>query len=205
MYILVNDQKIEITATPKVQRFNSDGHLLLTVFIPKDGKTADEMDALCDYIAENAPVIGVYDGNDEKVQSLEGFKLQPTFHRSKDGATWELSIENSSELEYQYGLLRDRTASLEQSNAEQAKVIDEQAKAITEQATVINNQAKAIDDQAAVIENLNQQLLMVQLAAAELYEQSMAVEEPVEEPTEEPAEEVTEETTEPEAAESEAE
>lgn len=171
MYILVNEQKIEITSQT-VKRYNSDGHLLLTVLLPKESKTADEMDALCDYIAENAPVIAVYDENDEKVQSMEGFKLQPIFNRSKDGVSWELNIENASELEYQYGLLRDRTASLEQANADQAKVIS---------------------DQAAVIENLNTQLLMVQLAAAELYEKSLE------------AEEVTEETTEPEAAESEAE
>lgn len=62
-------------------------------------------------------------------------------------------------------------------------------------------------DQAAVIEDLNTQLLMVQLAAAELYEQSRAAEEPATEATEN-LEEVTEEpaeSTEPEAAGSEVE
>lgn len=171
MYILkVNDQQLEIKHYT-VQRFTNDGHLLLTASIQKDSKTGNEMDALCDYIQDNAPVIAVYDKNDEKVQSLEGFRLKPIYGRSTDGATWELSIENSSELEYQYGLLRDRTAALEQENA----------------ALRAANEA-----QATVVADLNLQLLMVQMAAAELYEQSRAAEEPVE-------------STEPEAAESEGE
>lgn len=185
MYILVNERKIEITYK-NVQRFNYDGHVLLTVRIPKESMTADQVDELCDYIKENAPAIEVYDANDEKVQTLTGFKVKPTFKRSEDGATWELNIENGSEMEFQYGLLKDRADALEKANAALVK---------------------ANNDQAAVIENLNMQLLMVQLAAAELYEKSQAAEAPAEDVTEEPATESTEEpeeTTEPEAAESEA-
>lgn len=65
---------------------------------------------------------------------------------------------------------------------------------LTEQEQIETLQ-RANAEQAAVIADLNQQLLMVQLAAAELYEQSRAAE-----TTEEPVE-----TTEPEAAESEGE
>lgn len=170
MYILVNEQKIEITYK-NVQRFNYDGHVLLTVRIPKESMTADQVDQLCDYIKANAPTIEVYDDNDEKVQTLTGFEIKPIFKRSDDGLTWELNIENKSEMGFQYGLLLDRAEALEKENAAKDQVIR---------------------DQAAAIENLNMQLLMVQLAAAELYEKSQAAEEPVE-------------TTEPETAESEAE
>lgn len=45
---------------------------------------------------------------------------------------------------------------------------------------VVEDQAAVIKDMAAMIENLNNQLLMVQLAAAELYEQSLPAEIPEE-------------------------
>lgn len=183
MYILVNEQKIEITYK-NVQRFNYDGHVLLTVRIPKESMTADQVDELCDYIKASAPTIEVYDENDEKVQTLTGFEIKPIFKRSEDGLTWELNIENKSEMGFQYGLLLDRAEALEKDNAAKDQLIR---------------------DQAAAIDNLNMQLLMVQLAAAELYEQSMAAAAPSEEPATESTEEPVEETTEPEAAESEGE
>ena len=60
---------------------------------------------------------------------------------------------------------------------------------------LVNNQATLINDQAAAIENLSQQLLVVQLAAAELYEKSLEAE-TTEEIKEEPAEETIEKETE---------
>lgn len=175
MYILVNEQQIEITSK-KVQRFNNDGHLLLTVSIVKENITANELDELCDYIKENAPTIAVYDDNGEKVETLTGFRLKARFGRNEAGTAWKLEIENSSELEYQYGLLLDRAEALEK---------------------LTTDQAATIERQNATIDSLNQQLLVVQLAAADLYEQSLAAESTEEnteesEPEDEPAETETE-------------
>ena len=181
MYILVNEKQIEITSH-KVKRFTNDGHLLLTVFIPKENMTGNGMDALCDDIEENAPAITVYESDGEIVQTMTGFKIKPTFRRTEDGTAWELNIENASELEYQYGRLQDRAAALEKLNKEQAQLISKQA---------------------AAIDNLNSQLLVVQLAAAELYEKSLQAE-ATEETTEEPAEESTVEEVEESTEESEA-
>lgn len=175
MHILVNDQQIAIISK-SVKRFNSDGHLLLTVFITKTEKTGNELDELCDYINANAPDIFVCDNSGAKEETLTGFRLKARFGRNEDGTAWKLEIENSSELEYQYGRLLDRAEALE---------------------TLAKEQAETIQTQTAFIENLNQQLLVVQMAAADLYEKNMAAESLEEnidesEPVEEPAEPETE-------------
>lgn len=165
MYVLVNEQRIDIKSY-KVKRINTDGHLLLTVFIAKETKTGNELDELCDYIELATPKLFVYDDASEKVETLTGFRLKARFGRNEDGTAWKLEIENSSELEYQYGLLLDRAEALENQNKEQAATIQ---------------------TQAATISSLNQQLLVLQLAAADLYEKNLkvdATETPVEETTE---------------------
>lgn len=175
MYILVNEQQIEIK-DKKVNRSSSDGRVILTVYIPKQNITADELDVLCDYIKDNEPKIVIYDDDGEKVETLTGFKLKARFARNEDGTVWNLIIENRSELEYQYGLLLDRAEALEKLTTDQAAIIERQN---------------------ATIDSLNQQLLVVQLAAADLYEQSLAAESTEEnteesEPEDEPAETETE-------------
>lgn len=159
MYILINEQKIEITSK-SVKRFNNDGHLLLTVVIPKENISAGDLDTLVTEIKENAPTIEVYE-NEEVVQTLTGFKLTPVFALSKDGLSWELSIENSSELEYQYGRLKDRADALEKSNTEQALVIADQAKTITAQGSAITAQASKILEQDKIIELQAEELTLL--------------------------------------------
>ncbi len=151
MYILVNEKQIEITSK-SVRRFNNDGRLLLSVVIPKENISAGDLDILVTEIKESAPTIEVYE-NEEVVQTLTGFKLTPVFALSKDGLSWELSIENSSELEYQYGLLKDRADALEKANADQALVIADQAKTITAQGSVLTAQANRILEQDELIAN----------------------------------------------------
>lgn len=149
MYILINEQSITITKH-KVVRSTIDGHLTLTVWIPTENITPDDLFILCTTIEETAPTIKVYE-NEDVVETLTGFKLYPVFALSKDRTSWELSIENSSELEYQYGLLKQRADDLEKANASQALVIKSQGTTIAEQAQKIESQAQTIADQTTEI------------------------------------------------------
>lgn len=145
MNILVNEQSINVTKH-KVVRNPSDGRVTLTVWIPKENISAGDLDTLCNTIEETAPTIRVTE-NEEVVQTLTGFKLYPVFGLAKDRITWELVIENGSELEYQYGLLKQRADDLEKANASQALLIESQGATIAEQTETINNQAIAIYNQ----------------------------------------------------------
>lgn len=136
MHILVNEQSIEITKH-NIVRTTIDGHLTLTAFIPKDNISANDLVTLCTEIEANAPTITVYE-NEEVVQILTGFKLYPVFALSKDHTSWELTIENSSELEFQYGLLKQRADNLEKANADQAQKIESQDQIIA--TLTLNNQ-----------------------------------------------------------------
>lgn len=156
MNLQINNTNIEITSK-NVRRFNNDGRLLLTVTIPKENISAGDLDILCSEIEANAPVIKIYE-NEEIVQTLTGFRVSPIFSLSKDRTSWELSIENSSELEYQYGLLKDRADALEKANADQARVIESQGASIAEQTETIHNQGTAIIAQASKILEQDEQI-----------------------------------------------
>ena len=149
--ILINEQSIDIIDY-SVQRSRLDGHLTLTVKVPMENISAGDLVTLVNYIKTDAPAIVVYE-DDKAVQTLTGFKLTPFFALAKDGLTWELSIENSSELEFQYGLLKQRADNLERLNADQALVIASQGEQITLQNEVIRNQEQRISDQDILIES----------------------------------------------------
>lgn len=156
--ILVNDQSIDITSY-SVKRVKIDGRLLLTAIIPKENISAGDLDTLCSEIEANAPTIGIYDTDlEETVQTLTGFKLTPVFALSKDRTAWELSIENSSELEYQYGLLKQRADDLEKANASQALTIASQGETIEAQNETIHSQGTAIIAQASKILEQDEQI-----------------------------------------------
>lgn len=155
MYILINEQQIGVVDKPTVTRSKYDGTDTFKAIIPKENLTAAEIEELCAYIRENAPVIELYD-NDEKVQTFDGFSLYPVYAPSKDNTVWYLTIENESELKYQYGLLKDRAEKLEKENATLTQTVQTQTQALTEHANVINAQGETIMAQAEQVATLNE-------------------------------------------------
>lgn len=143
--IVINNQSIGITDY-NIRRLKIDGRDILTVTIPKENISAGDLDILCSEIEANAPVITVTEDG-ETVQTLTGFRLHPIFGLCSDRISWELKIENESELAFQYGLLKQRADDLEKANADQALVIASQGATIAEQTETINNQAIAIYNQ----------------------------------------------------------
>lgn len=126
MYILINGTRFEISDYG-VQRNKITGQLVLTVTMPKESATAVQMDELCTTIKETAPDIVVYNDNDEVVQTLKGFALEPVFGLTKNG-TWELVVENKSELEYQYQMLVEENEALKA----QTQTLEEQNMFLTD-------------------------------------------------------------------------
>lgn len=109
MHILINETQIAIT-NYVVNRNRITGQLVLTVTIPKENLTAVEIDELRTNIKNNAPTITVYNDNNEVVQTLTGFALEPNYGTKDD--SWELTVENKSELEYQYQKLIEENEAL---------------------------------------------------------------------------------------------
>ena len=137
MYILINEQQIGVVKMPTVTRSTMDGHLTFKAVIPKENLTATEIAELHAYIKANGPVIEFYNDNAEKVQTFEGFNLYPIYSPNREDTAWELTIENESELKYQYGLLKNRAETLEKQNAELTSAVNSHANVITEQYATI--------------------------------------------------------------------
>ncbi len=156
--IVINNQSIGITDY-NVRRLKIDGRDILTVTIPKENISAGDLDILCSEIEANAPVITVTE-DEETVQTLTGFRLHPIFGLCSDRTSWELKIENESELAFQYGLLKQRADDLEKANADQARVIESQGATIAEQTETIHNQGTAIIAQAEQIANQEEQIAL---------------------------------------------
>lgn len=121
MHILVGETRVDII-NYGVQRDRITGRLILTVTMLKENITATELDTLCTTIKDTAPEIIVYGDDGEMVQKLVGFALMPVFGLTKNG-TWEVVVENKSELEYQYqtlleenAVLKAQTQTLEEQN-----------------------------------------------------------------------------------------
>ena len=126
MFILINETRHEINEYG-VQRNKITGQLVLTVKMPKESATAVQMDELCTLLKETAPDIVVYNDNEEVVQTLKGFALEPVFGLTKFG-TWELIVENKSELEYQYQMLVEENEALKA----QTQTLEEQNMFLTD-------------------------------------------------------------------------
>lgn len=125
MHILINEKQIAIT-NYVVNRNRITGQLVLTVTIPKENLTAVEIDELRAEIKNNAPAITVYNDNNEVVQTLTGFALEPNY--GTKGESWELTVENKSELEYQYQKLVEENEALKTTT----QTLEEQNTVLTE-------------------------------------------------------------------------
>ena len=125
MHILINEKQIAITSYV-VNRNRITGQLVLTVTIPKENLSAVEIDKLRAEIKNNAPAITVYNDNNEVVQTLTGFALEPNY--GTKGESWELTVENKSELEYQYQKLVEENEALKTTT----QTLEEQNTVLTE-------------------------------------------------------------------------
>lgn len=168
--IKINNQQIEIIDY-NIRRLKIDGRDILTVTIPKENISAGDLDILCSEIEANAPVITVTE-DEETVQTLTGFRLHPIFGLCSDRTSWELKIENESELAFQYGLLKQRADELEKANADQARVIESQGAIIAEQTETINDQAIAIYNQG---QRISDQDIMIANQTVTISEQNATI------------------------------
>lgn len=125
MHILINETQIAIT-NYVVNRNRITGQLVLTVTIPKENLTAVEIDELRTEIKNGAPAITVYNDENEVVQTLTGFALEPNY--GTKGDAWELTVENKSELEYQYQKLVEENEALKA----QTQTLEEQNTMLTD-------------------------------------------------------------------------
>lgn len=168
--IKINNQQIEIIDY-NIRRLKIDGRDILTVTISKENISAGDLDILCSEIEANAPVITVTE-DEETVQTLTGFRLHPIFGLCSDRTSWELKIENESELAFQYGLLKQRADELEKANADQARVIESQGAIIAEQTETINDQAIAIYNQG---QRISDQDIMIANQTVTISEQNATI------------------------------
>ena len=166
MYILINGQQIGVENKPTVTRSTMDGHLTFKVIIPKENLTVTEIAELHAYIKANAPVIEFYNDNEEKVQTFEGFNLYPLYSPNREDTAWELTIENESELKYQYGLLKNRAEALEKQSVELHGVITAQDNELKAHAKVITEQNAVIEQQTALVGAL-EETSVIQMATIE--------------------------------------
>lgn len=165
MYILAGEKTLTITSYVPV-RDRVAGKVNLEIRTAKENTTAAELEEFTDYIAENAPVLEVYDDTGAKETSLQGFKFYPSFMLNRRTGTWEITIENESENSFQLGRTNEKLAALEQTAAEQEQTIQEQAvtifnqgQAILDQNIIIANQEETIAQQAEELVLLNDTLL----------------------------------------------
>ena len=156
MKILIGGAEITVKKCFPYEYANGKRELRFTV-----SQSVIDYAALKEVLAANTGEI-VLTKDDGTTQTLSGYNFTPEIldKTENEEAVFYVVIQCVAEAERRALEAKAQAAALEKTVAEQAELIS---------------------TQAAAIESLNQQLLVVQLAAAELYEQSLPAELPEDE------------------------